>query len=204
MADEDGWVALNYNSPSQFERNYALAGFDRTHNFQTGWAYELPFGRRSDSLMSMLARGWQVNGVISIVSGRPLTVGADGTSLDARGDAQTADQVGELRRNEDFEGNRGEKLYDVTAWAPVSQQRFGNSGRNSVRGPGFWNLNLALFRAFALGASRSLQFRVEAFHITNHPQFTFNPQLSVSAQDFMEVSNASGNRSVRLSTRLTF
>jgi hypothetical protein len=204
MADEDGWVALSFNSPSQFERNYALAGFDRTHNFQTGWAYELPFGRASDSLMSAFARGWQVNGVISIVSGKPLTVTADGTALDARGDQQTADQVGELRRNENFEGARGEKLYDVTSWAPVSQQRFGNSGRNSVRGPGFWNLNLALFRAFALGASRQLQFRVEAFHVTNHPQFTFNPQLSVSAPDFMEVNNASGNRSVRLSTRLTF
>lgn len=204
MADEDGWVALLYNSPSQFERNYALAGFDRTHNLQTGWAYELPFGRGRDSLMSTFVRGWQVNGLFSIVSGRPLTVTADATAIDSRGDQQTADQVGELRRNDDFEGNRGEKLYDVTSWAAVSQQRFGTSGRNSVRGPGFWNLNLAVFRSFALGASRQLQFRVEAFHVTNHPQFTFNPQLNVSAQDFMEVNNASGNRSVRLSTRLTF
>ena len=73
-----------------------------------------------------------------------------------------------------------------------------------MRGPGFWNLNLALFRAFALGPSRQLQFRVEAFHVTNHAQFTINPQLNVSAQDFMEVNNATGNRSMRLSMRLTF
>lgn len=204
MADEDGWVALLFNSPSQFERNYAPAGFDRTHNFQTGWAYELPFGRGSDSVMSTVVRGWQVNGLISIVSGKPLTVTADGASVDARGDQQTADQVGELRRTDNFEGARGEKLYDTSAWAPVSQQRFGTSGRNSVRGPGFWNLNLALFRAFALGASRSLQFRVEAFHVTNHAQFTVNPVLNASAPNFMEMTNATGNRSIRLSTRLTF
>lgn len=203
MADEDGWVALLYNSPSQFERNYALAGFDRTHNLQTGWAYELPFGRGADSLMSTLARGWQVNGLISIVSGRPLTVTADATAVDSRGDQQTADQIGEQSRTDGFEGRRGEKYYDPTAWAPVSQQRFGTSGRNSVRGPGFWNLNLAVFRAFALGPSRQLQFRVEAFHVTNHPQFA-NPVVNASAQDFMEITSATGNRSVRLSTRLTF
>jgi hypothetical protein len=206
MADEDGWVALLYNSPSQFDRNYALAGFDRTHNFQMGWAYELPFGRGADGLMSMLARGWQVNGLVSVASGRPMTLTADNTSVDARGDQQTPDQIGEPRINEDFEGRRGEKFYDISAWAPVSQQRFGTSGRNSVRGPGFWNLNLALFRAFALGPSRQLQFRVEAFHITNHAQFT-NPTgngLNASSPDFLEITTASGNRSVRLSTRLTF
>jgi hypothetical protein len=203
MADEDGWVALLFNSPSQFDRNYAPAGFDRTHNLQTGWAYELPFGRDADGMISQLVRGWQVNGVVSIVSGRPITVTADATALDARGDQQTADQVGDPQRNEDFEGRRGEKYYDPSAWAPVSQARFGTSGRNSLRGPGFWNLNLAMFRAFALGPSRQLQFRVEAFHVTNHPQFA-NPVLNASSTDFMEITSAGGNRSVRLSTRLTF
>ncbi|MPZ20504.1 MAG: hypothetical protein GEV06_21710 [Luteitalea sp.] len=58
MADEDGWVALLYNSPSQFERNYALAGFDRTHNFQMAWAYELPFGRSANGSLSQLIRNW--------------------------------------------------------------------------------------------------------------------------------------------------
>jgi Carboxypeptidase regulatory-like domain/TonB dependent receptor len=208
MTDEDGWVALNYNSPDQFERNYALAGFDRTHNLQTGWAYELPFGRGGNGLTSALARGWQVNGLISIASGRPLTVTADSTSVDSRGDQQTADQVGDPVRTENFEGARGEKLYDISAWAPVREQRFGTSGRNSVRGPGFWNLNLGLFRAFALGPSRVLQFRIEAFHVTNHAQFgnasNTNPVLNVNAPNFMEMTNATGNRSVRISTRLTF
>ena len=206
MADEDGWVALLYNSPSQFERNYALAGFDRTHNFQMGWAYEMPFGRASDGLLSTVVRGWQLNGLVSIASGRPMTLTADNTAVDARGDQQTPDQIGEPVRNEDFEGRRGEKLYDISAWAPVTQQRFGTTGRNAVRGPGFWNLNLALFRAFALGPSRQLQFRVEAFHITNHAQFS-NPTgngLNASSTDFLELTTANGNRSVRLSTRITF
>ena len=42
MADDDGWTGLTFNTPSQLDRNYAHAGFDRTHNFQMGFVYQLP------------------------------------------------------------------------------------------------------------------------------------------------------------------
>ncbi|MPZ20503.1 MAG: hypothetical protein GEV06_21705 [Luteitalea sp.] len=128
---------------------------------------------------------------------------ADETSLDARGNEQTADQVAQGRQTSGFEGRPDEKYYDPSAWAPVGAQRFGTSGRNSVRAPGFWNLNLSLFRTFDIGQTARLQFRAEAFHLTNHPQWG-NPNLDVSSPNFMEITSASGNRSIRLSTRLTF
>ena len=34
MADEDGWVGVTWNGASQYDRNFALAGYDRTHVFQ--------------------------------------------------------------------------------------------------------------------------------------------------------------------------
>ena len=42
MADDDGWVGLTFNTPSQVDRNYAHAGYDRPHNFQMGFVYQLP------------------------------------------------------------------------------------------------------------------------------------------------------------------
>ena len=45
--DDDGWVGLSWNQPSQLSRNYALAGYDRTHNFQMGFLYDLPFAKGS-------------------------------------------------------------------------------------------------------------------------------------------------------------
>ena len=42
-ADDDGWAGLDWNAPSQLSRNYALAGYDRTHVFQMAFVYELPY-----------------------------------------------------------------------------------------------------------------------------------------------------------------
>ena len=42
MADEDGWTGLTWNYLPKYDDNFAIAGFDRTHVFQMGWAYELP------------------------------------------------------------------------------------------------------------------------------------------------------------------
>ena len=43
--DDDGWASVGWNWAPVFQRNRATAGFDRTHVFQVGWVYELPFGK---------------------------------------------------------------------------------------------------------------------------------------------------------------
>ena len=43
--DDDGWAAVGWNWAPVFQRNRAVAGFDRAHNLQMGWLYELPFGK---------------------------------------------------------------------------------------------------------------------------------------------------------------
>ena len=68
----------------------------------------------------------------------------------------------------------GNPYYDTSAWAPVSEVRYGNTGRNSVRGPGLWNVDLGLFRRFPIGDKVNLEFRVEAFNLTNTPHWN-NP-----------------------------
>ncbi len=42
-SDNDGRATLTWNTPSEVYRNWAPAGFDRTHNFQLGFAYQLPW-----------------------------------------------------------------------------------------------------------------------------------------------------------------
>ena len=46
--DDDGWAGLTWNYPAKLADNFALAGFDRTHVFQMGFVYELPFGEGVD------------------------------------------------------------------------------------------------------------------------------------------------------------
>jgi hypothetical protein len=201
---EDGWVGLHWNAPSQLHRNYGLQPFDRTHVFQLGFLYELPFARNSTGLTKALADGWQVNGIVSAYTGQPFTVTASGTSLNMPGNLQTADQVAEPTVIGDI-GDSG-PYWDPSAWAQPEGVRFGNSGRSSVRGPGGWNADLSLFRAFPLGGARRLEFRVEAFNVFNHPIFARPGQEhSVTNAEFMQIFGTDvGPRTVRLGARFSF
>jgi hypothetical protein len=99
--------------------------------------------------------------------------------------------------------------YDPSAWAPVTEVRFGNTGRNSVRGPGWWNIDLGLFRRFPIGSKVNLEVRVEAFNLTNTPHFN-NPvswqgATNVNSSGFMTITSAQPDeRQIRLGARLSF
>ena len=93
-----------------------------------------------------------------------------GTSLNAPGNTQTADQV---KSDVAILGGigRGTPYFDPTAFAPVTAVRYGSVGRNTMRGPGVFNLDASLFRNFKLTERFGLQFRTEVFNLTNTPAF---------------------------------
>ena len=135
---------LTWNYEPLWERNYALADFDRTHNLQIYGVYALPFGpgRRwaTQGLAAAIAGGWQVNGVFSATSGTPFTVTSNAASVNAPGNTQTADQV--LDDVKILGGvGRGNSYFDPYAFAPVTGVVFGTAGRNALRGPGLVNLD---------------------------------------------------------------
>jgi hypothetical protein len=201
--DDDGWATLMWSAPSQIERNYALAGYDRTHVLQIGVVYALPFGKGDRTAINAIIRDWQVNGTLLAYSGTPFTVTASNSALDQRGNLQTADLVGPVKSG--GEVGPDNPYYDPSAWANVTERRYGNTGRNQFYGPGFWNYHMSVFRTFAMPGRTRLQFKVEGFHVTNHPQWG-NPNGSVTSGNFMRItSTRSGTaRYVRLGLKLDF
>jgi hypothetical protein len=209
--DEDGRVTFAYNQPELFDRNYALAGFDRTHNMQMGFLYQLPWqsGAGAMNIGKAIVSDWQLNGVVAAYSGAPFTVIANGAVLNTPGAVQTADLVGDVRKTGAV-GSSG-TFYDPSAWAQPQGVRFGNTGRNSVRGPGGWNLDFGVFRAFRLGATRRLEFRLDAINVTNTPKFA-NPNGDVTSGNFMRITDVAGGqaapqyptREVRVGVRFAF
>ena len=72
-----------------------------------------------------------------------------------------------------------------------------------MRGPGWKNLDLSLFRKFPI-SKFSLEARVEAFNVTNTPHFQ-NPNGDVGSSGFMTITGAQGDeRQIRLGVRLEF
>jgi hypothetical protein len=215
---DDTDSGLTWNWLPMLDRNRAVAGFDRTQNFQFYGNYELPFGPRrqfaKQGIIGAIAGGWQVNWILSRMSGTPFTVGSAATSVNAPGNTQTADQVkGEVQ----ILGGHGvgQPYFDPLAFKAVTDVRFGNSGRNILRGPGVFNIDGSLFRNFSIKERVRLQVRVEMFGVTTTPQFA-NPGATVSNMTlnidgtvralagYTEITGATGERQIRFAAKVSF
>jgi hypothetical protein len=74
-----------------------------------------------------------------------------------------------------------QEWFDIAAFSAPAPLEFGNVGRNTLADPGTRQLDLSVFKNFVLRkeSSSALQFRVEAFNVTNTPQFN-NPLSTIS------------------------
>ena len=171
------------------EMNRGPADWDRTHSFTVSLVAELPFGRERRYLadispaMDAVVGGWQVNTNTFIYSGLPFNV-------TYRGSGEDRDTGGNNRPNliGDPEGPQTEEQWFNTtpigssgsAFERPARGTFGNMERNSIRGPGYWRIDASLFKHFSIGATRSLEARIEAVNLFNNVNLG-NPDSEVGA-----------------------
>ncbi len=204
MTDEDGWAGLTWNGPGLLDKNYALAGYDRTHVFQMAFVYELPYKVASadNKVLGAVLGDWQVNGVYSAFSGTPFTVTASTSELNMPGsNTQPANLNGEYKEL----GGKGSAglFFDPTVFSQPRGTGFGKKERNQFRGPSQWNLDFSLFRGFPLGGTRTAEFRAEFFNLTNTPKWG-NPTAGLTSSNFGRNFSVSGERQIRLGVRFSF
>jgi hypothetical protein len=203
--------AVFHPFPANWGSNKALAGFDRTHNLQAYGVYELPFGSTKrwaqHGIANILAGGWQLSWIMSRYSGVPLTITSNINSSNALGSTNTPDLVGPITilghvQHQDVTGNFVNcavtdptcQYFSASSFAqvPAGQVRYGTAGRNILRGPGFFDLDTGLLRNFRITERVGFQFRVNAFAVTNTPNFG-NPNTNISNPNFGAItSTASG------------
>jgi len=209
--------------PDLYYLNKTIADFNRTHVFNFRSLLELPFGpgRRwlsNGGVVAAVVGGWQLNNVVSLRSGTPFTVTASGTLLNTPSITQNpADQV-----KDDVEilggVGRGNSYFDPFAFVPVTEQRLGNAGFNSLVGPGRAQWDMNLFRQINLGQQTNVQLRIEAFNVTNTPHFSnpganrsslqLNPDGTIrNLNGYTEITSTTGSKSerqLRVGIRLAF
>jgi hypothetical protein len=198
--DDDGG-GYSWAQESQLSRNYSLAGFDRTHNLQMGFVYELPFARTSNKPLAQLVKGWQVNGIASWLSGTPFSIGGDNGLLQQSGGLQTINVVGNAKPGFGEPGP-DERWYDPAAFAQPGNG-WGNSGRNQFRAPGNWNVDASLFRTIPFSRYR-VEIRAESQNVFNHAQWG-TPNTDFTNLNFMRIRTLSrAPRTVQLGLRFVF
>ncbi len=198
--DDDGG-GYSWAQESQLSRNYAPAGFDRTHNLQMGFVYELPVARNGKSIAARLVQGWQLNGIASWLSGRPFSIGGDNGLLQQSGGLQTINLVGDAKPGFGEPGP-DERWYDPAVFAQPGNA-WGNTGRNQFRAPGNWNVDASLFRTISFGQYR-VEIRAESQNVFNHAQWGA-PNTGFTNANFMTIRTLSrAPRTVQLGARFVF
>jgi hypothetical protein len=205
-SDNDGRTGLSWEHPLEQHRNWAVAGFDRTHNFQLGFAYALPWQNTNgySNVAKAILGDWQLNGVFGAFSGTPFSVTADGTAYNTPGTMQTADLVGTYTTT-GIIGAQGQYFNRDAFGDPGARQ--GGTGRNQFRGPGGWSLDLSVFRVIPVGGQRKIEVRVQGNNIFNHPVFG-NPSSGITSGTFGQITGLGANsyieRQIQVGVRFTF
>jgi hypothetical protein len=173
-------------NPWDRSRNRAVSDFDLTHQANINWVAELPFGRGKrwlgaiSPLGNALLGGWQLSGITRLSTGFPLSVASQGWPVDwstigrAISNGVTPNQ--QTNKNAVWpNGQTGPAMFadPVVAFSQFREPLPGETGdRNQLRGDGLFNMDLGLGKRFAMPVEgHSLQFRAEAFNVTNSVSF---------------------------------
>lgn len=209
-------------NPSQ-ER--AVSAYDATHQVNAYGVYLLPFGRgmrfgnQMNRAMDAIFGGWQISGTYRQTSGLPTTIG-NGQRWPTNWEVSDyATPNGQPLPPSVSTGNAtgfgGPNLWQnpAQAFAAFQETMPGQSGlRNNIRGDGFFDIDTGVYKVFTMPWSerQKLQFRWEAYNVTNSVRFDPNFSYSLSANtlsqsSFGKLSQQLGQpRQMQFALRYTF
>jgi Carboxypeptidase regulatory-like domain/TonB dependent receptor len=183
------WAAAFDEQSDYYTWSHAIAhGRDsNVRDQQATWygSYDLPFGRGkqfapgANHAEDLMIGGWQLSGVVNISGGLPFTYSYNesGSNVpNGPGDPDIVEGVpfskglskptlqsnGTLTRSFFTPPGLGGKFLNP------GLDTFGDAGQNTVKGPGFWNTDLALSKSFSIWENVAAKFRMDAFNAFNH------------------------------------
>jgi hypothetical protein len=205
----DNGAGRNDLLPNAFDDSgyYGISDLDRPHVLVSQAHYRFPRLESAPMAMREVLGGWDLSGILQAQSGAPFDVR---TTVDIAGVGpgsgnQFYNTVGNpdaLRTEWDPTTNRA-IWFDKTAFAaPATGTYATNFEKNFLRQPGFWEVNMSLRKAFALGPHR-LDVRLEAFNVLNRQRLgnaVTNPTLA----DFGSITSLVGNRTMQFGVQYVF
>lgn len=198
--------ALPWNDPLRHHLDHGPSNFDRTHRFVASYVWSPPALGGNNRLVREVVDGWKLTGIVTVQTGDPLTVLAGRDQSQTGLGSDRAVQVGSPYGGDACAGNKRRcvSYLDPNAFQLPRRGTFGTVPKGSLRGPGYFNWDMAVFKSFALHSERvRLQFRAEYFNIFNRANFN-DPSNSFIGSGFGQIVNAQDPRIGQLSLKLTF
>jgi hypothetical protein len=182
----------------------ASSDFDSRHTISSNYEYRLPVGRGQQFLGSApkwldeVVGGWATSGIISYHAGYPWTSVTNAFPIDFTefGPALLVGPSSAVKEHIHIEtnpatGTPGLQLFSnpTNAVGAFAHPFGGGTGeRNTLRGPGYFNADMALLKTFKISEDKSLQFHAEAFNAFNHPSFN-PPEVSPTSTGSLSTNN---------------
>ncbi len=155
--------------------SYGSTQIDVRHSLSVNSIYELPFGPGKRFLTApggagKLLGGWQLSGIASATSGRPIDILVDVSPSD-RPDGVTRNQRPDLVPGQSIYATPRtiNNWFNPAAFAVPAVGTWGNLGYNAGRGPGYYEIDTALEKKTTITERLAVKFRFEAFNLLNHP-----------------------------------
>ncbi|HME34248.1 MAG TPA: TonB-dependent receptor [Candidatus Sulfotelmatobacter sp.] len=186
--------------------------FDSRHRFVLSYQWSLPFLQHSSSWYGHVFGNWQLNGIVTAMSGGPFTV-YDSSDPSLQGQAPEITGFSANRPNLIGNPNSGPRTprewFNVSAFQQLQPdplgrfEVFGNEGRNVVQGPGYVNWDASAFKNIRLTESKELQFRGELFNLLNHTNFRL-PVSDIESPTFGRIQSDVGPRVIQVALKFLF
>ena len=194
-------AANNARTLAQFDYDLGYNNFDVRQMFNLSALYSLPWGKgRAHELggfTNAILGGWDIGGIINARSGLPVDVRIvrpDVLYKDGAGNYfnnPAADRVAVINtigggnsRNvrrpnlvpgvDPFVQSGGLVFLNPAAFSVPLPGTFGDLKRNSLKGPGFQQVDMVLSKRFSMSRTSNVEFRAEVFNLFNRNNFT-NP-----------------------------
>ncbi len=135
---------------------------DRRHIASFSAVVEAP--RFSDKTLRMVGSDWKLSSSYRVLSGAFQTVT---TGIDFQLSGSNNQRPNQILANPLCDDPGPSCWINPAAFAQPALGTLGNSGRSSIPGPGFWEIDMALSRIFRVMEGRTVEVRAEAFNLTN-------------------------------------
>lgn len=193
-----------WTTPNDRRFDYGLSGEDVPHNFKFSNVWQAP-QIATRGVLGKIVNGWMLNSIVTWQSGFPFTVtsGRDNSFTGIGRDR--ADFLGG-KATLDSGRPHGEliaRYFDTSLFTVNAIGTFGNSGKNNLRGPGYFNTDLGVLKVTGITERVSLQFRAEFFNVFNNVNFNA-PNTNVSSQQFGRITSSLDPRILQFGLKILF
>ncbi len=196
--------ASGQTNPFNRRFDYGLSNDDVPNVFSLSGTGVIP-SAPLHGLAAKLLNGWGVTGLVSWRSGSTYSVFSNVDNSFSGVGSDRADYVG---GNTSLDPGRPhselvKEYFNVSAFTTNAIGTFGNSGKNILRGPRYFDTDMGLLKNFPIVESTALQFRAEFFNVFNNVNFN-SPRNLLGTTSVGQLTSATDPRILQLALKLSF